>query len=79
MRSLFIITLILITTSCKQTLTSADLLDKAIAYHDPNKNWPTFNGQLNITMEIPEKSSRHSEIQIDLISAFCQIIAKCVS
>lgn len=58
-----------------QNITSKELLDKAIAYHDPNNNWKTFNGRLNITMEIPKKSSRHSDIQINLPNDFFQVIA----
>lgn len=49
-----------------QELTGRELLDKAIEYHDPNGNWATFNGTLNVTMTIPNKPNRDSEIQIDL-------------
>lgn len=46
--------------------TGAELLDKAIAYHDPNNNWSHFKGKLIITMETPNSSNRVSEIDIDL-------------
>lgn len=49
-----------------QELTGKELLDKAIEYHDPNGNWTTFNGTLNVTMTIPNKPNRDSEIKIDL-------------
>ncbi len=49
-----------------QELTGKELLDKAIEYHDPNGNWTTFNGTLNVTMTIPNKPNRNSEIKIDL-------------
>ena len=49
-----------------QELTGKELLDKAIEYHDPNGNWATFNGTLNVTMTIPKKPNRDSEIKIDL-------------
>lgn len=55
-----------ITLSYSQTLTGNQLLDKAISYHDPNNNWSTFNSKLNITMQVPNKSNRDSEIHINL-------------
>jgi hypothetical protein len=56
-----------------QTLTGNELLEKAISYHDPNGNWATFNGQLNITMKMPDGSVRLSEIKIDLPRQFFQV------
>ena len=61
---LFIFFFTLISSS--QELTGNELLDKAIAYHDPNGNWDTFNGSFNITMEIPEKANRDTQIKINL-------------
>ena len=52
--------------SCDQPLTAEKILDKSITYHDPNGNWNTFKGELNITMKIPDQSDRISEIRIDL-------------
>ncbi len=49
-----------------QELTGEQLLDKAIQYHDPNNNWETFNGTLNVTMKTPDKPNRDSEIKINL-------------
>lgn len=49
-----------------QNLSGNELLNKAIAYHDPNGNWSIFNGSLNVTMEIPEKPNRNTEIKINL-------------
>ena len=49
-----------------QSPTGKQLLDNAIAYHDPYNNWNTFKGALFITMEIPEKPNRDSEIVINL-------------
>lgn len=49
-----------------QNLSGQELLNKAIAYHDPNGNWNSFNGMLNITMETPENSNRDSEVQINI-------------
>ncbi|WP_092574069.1 DUF6503 family protein [Hyunsoonleella jejuensis] len=49
-----------------QELNGNKLLDKAIAYHDPNGNWANFKGELNIIMEIPDKPNRDSNVKIDL-------------
>ncbi|NNK88532.1 MAG: hypothetical protein HKO90_09635, partial [Flavobacteriaceae bacterium] len=53
-------------SSCGKPPTSADILNRSIAYHDPENNWPTFKGQFHITMEIPDQSNRESDIKIDL-------------
>ena len=52
--------------SISQEITGDELLEKAINFHDPNGNWQTFKGTLFVTMEIPEKSSRKSIIDINL-------------
>ena len=52
--------------SYAQELTGNELLDKAIAYHDPNGNWNTFKGGFQITMETPNSSVRVSKIHFDL-------------
>ena len=37
-----------------QELSSTELLDKAIAYHDPNQLWDVFQGKLFITLQYPD-------------------------
>ena len=59
-----------------QKLTGSALLDKAIAYHDPNGIWQTFKGNLKITMNIPNKPNRDSNIIIDLPNEFFHVKAK---
>lgn len=49
-----------------QTINGKQLLEKAINYHDPNGQWPTFDGTLNVTMETPNSPNRDSEIMINL-------------
>lgn len=49
-----------------QEITGNELLTNAIKHHDPNNNWKSFNGKLQITMEIPNKTNRESEIIINL-------------
>ena len=49
-----------------QELTGLELLDKAIKYHDPNNQWSTFSGTLNVVMNMPDKEDRISVIDIDI-------------
>lgn len=62
----FLILLLIITASCDNAITTDKLLDNAIAYHDPEGQWEHFNGQLIITMTIPDQPDRLSEININL-------------
>ncbi len=59
-----------------QDLNGKALLDKAIKYHDPNGNWSSFIGQLNITMSSPKTSNRNSIIRIDLPNQYFSVKAK---
>ena len=63
---LFLLYFFIVFQSGGQDLSSSQLLDKAITYHDPSGSWESFNGVLHITMETPNKSNRESEIQINL-------------
>ena len=56
--------LILLFFSCQKELTPERLLDYAIAYHDPNNNWNSFNSSFHITMESPNSPNRESDITI---------------
>ncbi len=49
-----------------QELTSTQLLEKAIAYHDPGNNWPNFNDSLVVNMQIPNVPDRLSSFNINL-------------
>ena len=75
MKQITILFLFLSTLSFAQ-MTSEQLLDKAIQYHDPNGKWESFNGILSVTMEIPDKSSRNSAIHIDLPNEFFMVNAQ---
>ena len=73
-----LITLLLLLTSItsfSQEITGDELLDKAIQFHDPNGNWTTFKGTLFVTMELPEKSSRKSKIDINLPQEYFSVKA----
>lgn len=62
--------------SVAQTLTGVELLDKAIAFHDPNNAWKTFSSTFYVTMQPPKKSDRKSTITIDLPNQFFKVSAK---
>lgn len=49
-----------------QDITGQQLLDKAINYHDPNGNWQSFKGNLQVTMTTPDKQQRISDIELDI-------------
>ncbi len=49
-----------------QVPTGGDLLDKAIAFHDPQGHWSSFQGKLSIEMITPDDTPRLSLILLDL-------------
>ena len=57
-------------------LTGIQVLEKSIAFHDPNGNWDTFNGTLFVTMQTPKSSDRKSEITIDLANEYFYVKAE---
>ena len=63
---IFIIGILISLNSFAQELSGADLLEKAIKYHDPNTNWNTFQGTFMVTMQTPKSSERISTIAIDI-------------
>ena len=76
MRYFFLFLAMLVTLdSAAQELTAPQLLEKAIAYHDPNNSWPTFHGNLSITMSTPDGKERVSEIMLDLPMEYFQLTA----
>ena len=56
-------------------MTGTELLEKSIAYHDPNGQWPTFNYILNVTMTTPDAPDRISKITINLPKNYFQVVA----
>lgn len=68
MRRILLVVIVLSLTApiAAQQLTGSQLLEKAIAYHDPNNQWSTFKGDLQVTMETPDASKRTSSIFLDL-------------
>lgn len=58
--------------SSSQELTGSQLLNKAISYHDPNNNWNSFKGSLDITMTTPDGKERLSNIMLNLTDEYFQ-------
>ncbi len=54
------------TVSYTQEISGDELLNKAIEFHDPKGNWPTFKGGFQVTMETPNSSDRVSKIHLNL-------------
>ena len=78
MTKAFLVLLCTLSTTIQfgQDLAPNQLLNKAIAYHDPQGNWDNFKGQLFITMETPNSNDRLSEITIDLPQQYFKLVAK---
>lgn len=65
-RSLFTLALFLICTIFHaQDQTAEEVLNKAIAFHDPNNQWSGFKGEFQVLMETPKSADRLSAIQMD--------------
>ncbi|MEM9362676.1 MAG: DUF6503 family protein [Bacteroidota bacterium] len=62
----FVVFLLGVTQTFSQDLTAAQLLDKAINYHDPHHQWKRFNATFHIVMETPKSSNRKSSIHLNL-------------
>ena len=48
-----------------QTPTAEEVLNKSIAFHDPDGKWKTFGGKFQVLMKTPNSSDRLSTITID--------------
>ena len=59
-----------------QEISGQQLLEKAIAFHDPEGNWKSFNGKMLIEMESPNNGTRSTIIQIDLPSNYFKSTVK---
>jgi hypothetical protein len=69
---------LLITYGCTaccigQNITGQELMEKAIAYHDPKGNWNSFKGDFTVTMESPKGDNRVSYIAIDLLASYFKL------
>ncbi|WP_240042624.1 DUF6503 family protein [Maribacter aurantiacus] len=53
-------------SSAQEELTGPKLLEKAIAYHDPNGNWKSFKGKMAILMSTPDAETRRTQLELNL-------------
>lgn len=53
-----------------QASEAEQLLEKSIAYHDPNRIWSSFQGSLEIAMTMPDKGLRTTKIELDFPGRF---------
>lgn len=73
---LFLITVLTtLNNLISQSITGQQLLEKAIAYHDPNGNWASFSGNFKVYMTTPNQSPRVSDININLPAEFFSVTA----
>lgn len=63
-----ILGLVLITHNAlqAQTITSNELLEKAIAFHDPNNQWPKLDDTFKVLMKTPNSTDRLSFISLNI-------------
>ncbi|MEL0651482.1 DUF6503 family protein [Algibacter sp. TI.3.09] len=54
------------TIALAQTITGPELLKKSIQFHDPNSSWETFDGRFTVSLKMPNKPERQSNITISL-------------
>ena len=56
-----------------QEFTATELLNKSIAYHDPQGVWERFEGSFFVTMESPNRPTRKSKIELDFMESFFRL------
>ena len=62
--------LLITINTLSQEFKGADLLKKAISYHDPNSKWDSFDGNFIVTSESPKRSIRKSIISLNNSESF---------
>ncbi|MGB0787985.1 MAG: DUF6503 family protein [Marinirhabdus sp.] len=62
-------------TATAQEMSGTELLKKAMAHHDPNGNWGTFNETFVVTMASPKNPDRVSTITINLPDEYFMVKA----
>jgi hypothetical protein len=67
MKSVSILVFFSLSLACvSQNLSSDQLLENAIKYHDPNGHWNRFNDEFTVIMTTPKDQKRTSVISINL-------------
>jgi hypothetical protein len=76
MKSALILLLLSFSLACiSQNMTSNQLLENAINYHDPSGNWKTFSDEFTVIMTTPNSTKRTSGISIDLPAEYFSVEA----
>lgn len=65
--------LLLSSSYCPGQITGSKLLEKAIDYHDPDRQWQYFSGVFEIELEMPDKTTRISKFSLDLPNSFFKL------
>lgn len=68
MRKLLVFVLVFVVISCQESRpeSASDILNRSIAYHDPDGKWKDFTYELNFVATLPDSSERETTVQIDL-------------
>ena len=66
LKTLFLWSILVCSQGYAQEISGAELLKKAIAYHDPEHNYNTFKNNFLITTKTPDGKERSSSIFIDV-------------
>ena len=64
-KQLIILLALLTLKGLAQEISAQELLDKSIAYHDPDGKWANFKGSFTIKMETPKRPVRTTKIELD--------------
>ena len=64
-KPLFILLAFLAFKGQAQELKAQELLEKSIAYHDPEGKWANFKGGFTVQMETPKRPVRTTKIELD--------------
>jgi hypothetical protein len=76
MKSILVIIFFALTLQgVSQNLTSNQLLENAINYHDPSGNWKNFSDEFTVIMTTPNAAKRTSVISIDLPAEYFSVKA----
>lgn len=59
------VVLLAIISGNAQSLSAEEVLDKTIAFHDPNSNWSSLHTTFTVVMETPDRPKRTSTISVD--------------
>ncbi len=76
MHKFLVFVLAVFVISCQEPRpeTASDILDRSIAYHDPEGLWKDFKYELNFVATLPDSTERKTSVQIDLPKRYFRYI-----